>query len=104
MPLFPRRLRQQNMLPGDAYPPERTTGAPMPARKRAAIDRKLRRMVKQHRLPAEPGEYLDTTGDRWTLDAQGGWTDAGGVHRDARYAPIIALFVHNSGPFTRIES
>lgn len=99
MPLFPRRFRQQDLLPGDAYPPDRTTGAPMPPRKHAAIDRKLRRLVKQHPLPTEPGEYLDATGDRWTLDAQGGWTDDDGVHRDARYAPIIALFVHNSGPF-----
>ncbi|MFC7849333.1 hypothetical protein ACFUTU_12745 [Arthrobacter sp. NPDC057388] len=104
MPLFLRRFRRRDLLPGDAYPRNPVTGALMPADKRANIDRRLRLLVKQHLLPTKPGEYLDATGDRWTLDAQGGWTDNHGVHRDARYAPIIALFVHTSGPFTRIRS
>ena len=59
-----------NLLPDDAYPRDPATGAPMPAEKRAKVDRRLHEL--QHTVPTEPGEYLDGKGDRWILDAEGG--------------------------------
>lgn len=102
MPLFLPRPKR-DLLPDDAYPRDPVTGATMPARKRASVDRRIRELLRAHPLPTEPGEYRDGTGDLWTLDAEGGWTDHQGVRRDARYAPIIALFVEKGGPFVRID-
>lgn len=104
MRLCPRRAkRAPDLLPEDAYPADPVTGEPMPAEQRATVDRRLRELLEERPLPTEPGEYVDGTGDRWSLDAQGGWTDHEGVRRDARYAPIIALFVDRGGPFARVD-
>ena len=103
MSLFPRRpQRTENLLPANAYPPDPSTGAPMPAARRANVDHRIRELLTAHPLPTEPGTYIDGQGDRWVLDADGGWTDNNGIHRDARYAPIIALFVDLSGPLVRV--
>jgi hypothetical protein len=92
-----------HLLPDDAYPADPATGEPMPAEKRADVDRRLSELLEKHPLPTEPGEYVDGTGDHWILDAQGGWTDHHGMHRNARYAPIIALLINKGGPFIRIQ-
>jgi hypothetical protein len=104
MRLFPNgRQGHQTLLPADAYPNDPTTGKAMSDEKRTTVDRKLRALPTQYPLPTEPGEYLDGTGDHWVLDGQGGWTDHHGVHRDARYAPLLVLLVDKDGPLVRLE-
>ncbi|WP_424863035.1 hypothetical protein [Streptomyces sp. MMS24-I29] len=82
---------------------DRAPGAPTPADKRANVDRRLRELLQTNAVPTKPGAYLDSTGDRGRLDAEVGWTDHQGVWRDARYAPITALFIDRSGPMTRVN-
>lgn len=94
MSLFNRpRKRNPNLLPGDAYPVEVTAAG------RARLDRRMRELLVAGAVPTVPGEYVDGTGDCWTLDEDGGWTDHLGERRDPEYNALIALF----GPMTPVQ-
>src|SRR5690606_9478661 len=101
--LMSRPGRRQCLLPDDAYPADPSTGAPMDEARRARVDDALVLLLAKHPVPQEPGTYVDGQGDRWVLDAEGGWTDHQGVRRDSRYTPIIAMFIDAAGPFVRVD-
>lgn len=94
MSLFNRpRKRNPNLLPDDAYPVDVT------AEGRARLDHRMRELMQAGTVPVVPGDYVDGTGDCWTLDETGGWTDHLGERRGPEYSALIALF----GPMTPVQ-
>lgn len=43
-------------------------------------------------VPTEPGEYVDETGDRWTLTADGRWYDHEGATRPPAWNALLGGF------------
>lgn len=85
-----RRLtKRPRLLPAEAYP------AGISEETKDRIDAHLR----WHRfsVPRRVGRWYDRTGDVWTLDADGGWTDHTGVWHGREYAPLMAF----TGPFKK---
>lgn len=90
--------QHSQLLPDDADSREKVTGEPMPAAKRAKADRVMRELLPT--LPTAPGDYIDASGEQWSLDAEGCWTDCRGERRSAQYTPIVALM----GPMTPVDT
>lgn len=80
MPLF--RRKPQRFLPREAY-------SGLDETQRETVDTAISNSL--HLIPTEPGAYVDRTGDIWTLDSQGRWTDNRGETRSKKWTPYIAL-------------
>lgn len=89
MRLFPRRHREPDLLPAQAYPKH------VKGERRRRLDATLRELVPL--IPTEPGIYKDVQGDLWKLNNDGTWTDRRGETRGVDWNPILAL----SGPWSR---
>lgn len=85
-----RREPAARLLPEDAYPAEVDQAG------RDRVDAHLRERL--HTIPTVPGEYLDEEGERWVLDADGGWTDHRGERRPSAYTPILGMYEPFIGP------
>lgn len=83
-PRSERHPFRPRLMPLEAYPEG------IDSWKRDELDRWLR--PRLHKIPTVAGEYLDRSGDRWTLHEDGCWTDHTGQWRPASHNPLLSVF------------
>lgn len=89
--VFPLEDPKQSLVPESAFPADLTD------EQRSRVEEKL--AADQHTIPTAPGKYTDRTGDLWTLNWSGTWTDSKGVTKPSDWSPLIAVF----GPMTPVD-